>query len=235
MKEDLFKNQVWMKIEKSDRFHQTAQHRFSYKWTKDYFHKGDRLLDIGCLFGSYLDFFKDSKVELHGLDIYENIMEDNKKKFPKMKFHTASILDMPLPSNYFDAVTLWETIEHIPEGTESRAFKEVRRIMKKGSHLFVSTPHYNMKSIALDFLQIIFKKHRHYKKEDIVKLIEKSGFKVEKVEYHGKYLEAIYWWYHIILKRTLKRHPLDTGVGKKLDRMVEKEFDKKGFMEIWIA
>lgn len=233
--EDLFKNQIWMKIEKSDRFHQIAQHRFSYYWTKNYFHKFDRLLDIGCLFGSYLEFFKDAKMKLHGLDIYKNIMEDNGKKFPSMKFYTASILDMPLPSNHFDAVTLWETIEHIPEGTESRAFREVRKVMKKGGHLFVSTPHYNTKSIILDILQMVFKKHRHYKEKDIVRLIEKSGFKVEKVEYHGRYLEAIYWWFHIILKRTLKLHPLDTRFGRKLDKNVEKEFKSKGFMEIWLV
>jgi hypothetical protein len=37
---DVFQNQIWMKIEKSDRLHPTAQHRFSYDWTKKYFKKG---------------------------------------------------------------------------------------------------------------------------------------------------------------------------------------------------
>lgn len=233
--EDLFKDQTWMKIEKSDTFHQIAQHRFSYSWTKDYFHKGYKLLDIGCLFGSYLEFFKDARMKLYGLDIYGNIMEDNRKKFPGMEFYTASILKMPLPSNYFDAVTLWETIEHIPEGTERRAFQEVRRVMKNGGRMFVATPHYNTKSVILDLLQIVFKKHRHYKEKDLLKLVEGSGFKVEKVEYHGRYLEGIYWWFHIILKRTLKLHPLDTRFGRRLDKSVEKEFKRNGFMEIWFV
>jgi ubiquinone/menaquinone biosynthesis C-methylase UbiE len=231
---DIFKNQIWMKIEKSDRLNPTSQHRFSYDWTRNYFKKNFKVLDIGCLFGNYMVLFKDSAIKMYGLDIYKDIIEDDKKKFPNMKFCTASVLDMPFQSNYFDAITLWETIEHIPQGTESKAFSEIRRLLKKNGYLFLSTPQSNFLANTLDMIQILFKKHRHYKEKEIVDLIKDAGFKVEKIEYHGRYLEAVYWWYHILLKRLMKLHPLDTKFGRELDKKVEKEFKRKGFMEIWI-
>jgi ubiquinone/menaquinone biosynthesis C-methylase UbiE len=233
---DVFKNQTWMWVAKSDGFHQTAQHRFSYEWTKNYVKAGNKILDIGCFFGDYLEFFKNSGVELYGLDIYKNIMEDNARKFPYMKFYTSSVLSMPFPDNYFDVVTLWETIEHVPEGTELDALKEIRRVMKKDGLLFIGTPNNCIRSNILDTLQILFKKHRHYSKIRIASLIESAGFNVNKIEYHGRYLEALYWLYHIILKRTLRKHPFDTRFGRWLDKKVEKEFNSNnGFMEIWLS
>lgn len=232
---DVFKNQTWMKIEKSDRLNPTSQHRFSYDWTKNYFKKDFKVLDVGCLFGNYMVFFRNSNIKMYGLDIYKDIIEDNKKRFPNMKFFTASVLEMPFPDDYFDAVTMWETIEHIPQDTEIKAFSEIRRVLKKNGYLFLSTPHDNFLSKMLDAAQIIFKQHRHYNKEKITRFLENTGFKVDRIEYHGKLLESTYWLYHIILKRTLKLHPLDTEFGRKLDKKVEKEFKKKGFMEIWIV
>lgn len=223
-----------------DKVSPSAVHRYCFEFTKGYIDKikNCKILDIGCWVGNYQQTFVNAgkKIDMTGIDINEDVINQNKKNFPDMKFSVAPISKLPYKNNSFNIVTLWEVIEHIPKNTEEEAFAEIYRVMKRGGYLFVATPNYNIRSNLLDLVQLVFKGHRHYKERELIELIESSGLKVERIEYKGGFFEALYWMYFILLKHLLNINTHDTRLGMKIDKMIEKEYQKeKGFMEIWVV
>lgn len=115
----------------------------------DYLFPGEKILDIGCGNGRFLEIFKEKKADYFGIDTSEKLIEIAKKRYPKKeplpatkkkgapevkgmhKFQVANALNLPFPANFFDKVYNIAVFHHIPSQEFRLQFlKEARRVLK---------------------------------------------------------------------------------------------------------
>jgi ubiquinone/menaquinone biosynthesis C-methylase UbiE len=205
----------------------TAIHRFFFDISKDYI-KGKNVLDVGCWTGGYEVFINNYARQITAIDIEERALKVAKKSFPGTKFLKASVLNLPFPNRSFDVVTLWAVIEHIPRGTETKALKEINRVLKQKGILCLNTMNDYWLSKLLDPAYFL-KGHRHYKIEVLKGMLDKTGFKVLKIFVNGGLLTPIYlnafYFFKYFLRRRMPRL-------KIIEDWQKKEYYKKGFNEV---
>jgi SAM-dependent methyltransferase len=78
---------------------------------------------------------------LAGVDINRSALEIARRRHPSISFFHADICDLPFADEVFDAVACVEVIEHVEAARRADAFREMRRVTKRGGRLVVSTPH----------------------------------------------------------------------------------------------
>lgn len=106
--------------------------------------KTTSLLDVGCNVGAWLadcaGRFPD--LTLAGVDMNEPALEKARLRVPRANIQFAAADRLPFTEAAFDAVTCIEVIEHIPEQRRAAALQEMRRVLKPGGLLVVTTPHH---------------------------------------------------------------------------------------------
>jgi SAM-dependent methyltransferase len=95
-----------------------------------------RLLDIGCAYGFLIKAASEVGLDAYGIDISIYAL----RQVPELssKLILASGTNLPFRSESFDAVTLFEVIEHVSDG--ERVLKEVHRILKPKGLGVLTTP-----------------------------------------------------------------------------------------------
>jgi len=131
-----------------------------------YIKEGDKFIDLGCGVAKVARLLTD-KVECWGVDISDDVIEQNKKEL-KGNYQQGYIGSLEfLPQNYFDVVFCGETIEHLDD--PSVLFKEAFGILKTGGKLIVTTPFEN----RVGSTEHIWS----FDKEDVEKMFKDNGFK----------------------------------------------------------
>lgn len=95
-----------------------------------------KILDVGCATGVFLDMAKNKGWEPYGVDISEYAASYARDKFG-IKVETRELQDVNFPSAYFDIITMWDTIEHVPN--PGQILQECLRILKGDGLLFIVT------------------------------------------------------------------------------------------------
>jgi 2-polyprenyl-3-methyl-5-hydroxy-6-metoxy-1,4-benzoquinol methylase len=175
--------------------------------------KVSSLLDFACGPGTFIGCYL-PQVKCVGIDVaevqigyatehYENTFHD---------FQVVGVTHDLLKLKQFDAVTLIEFIEHIPEEEGIELLSKLRDNLKSGAPLILTTPNYGSVWPIIEFLIDRFGKGPKYDQQHITKLrrgrlksmLEKSGFRVESiVGIHGvaPFSAALSWKLAIVLRR----------------------------------
>ena len=110
-----------------------------------------RLLDVGCGAGHFLLVAEargwqpmGSEVSKSALEIIHRVKNERRSKFSILE---SPLTEAGLPPASFDAVTLFEVVEHLENPTAT--LKEVHRILVRGGVLYLTTPNYNSLSRLL--------------------------------------------------------------------------------------
>ena len=99
-----------------------------------------RILDIGCGGGLFLSLLKQEGAQVTGIEL-----SDSRAHYAKTK-HGLEIYKIPVESDFwqqghaasFDAVTLWDVIEHV--NYPFRTLKCAANVLKPGGYLLIDTP-----------------------------------------------------------------------------------------------
>ncbi len=107
-----------------------------------------RVLDYGCGDGKYFPFFQSqgfSAGNIHGLEISKRRLE----RCRALGWENARLLvsgaPLPYDAGFFDLINFMEVIEHIPRDEGRRVVSELRRVLRPGGLLMISTPNYPIK------------------------------------------------------------------------------------------
>jgi len=98
--------------------------------------EGEKILDVGCGIGTYLQAFKRFTNELYGVEIDEGRARQAKKVTPNILVAPAEKL--PFDDAAFDIVFSHEVLEHVKN--DRKAVEEAVRVLKPGGYLVIFAP-----------------------------------------------------------------------------------------------
>lgn len=144
-----------------------------------------RVLDVGCSRGSFLEAGLSMGFQMEGVEPAANIAAAARES--GLKVHTGFLQDQRFPSASFDAVTLFEVVEHLKQPLP--LLIECRRVLKTGGVLLISTGNAESWTVRhmrerWDYFQIA-KDGGHisfFNPHSMELLATRAGFKVERIE-----------------------------------------------------
>lgn len=101
---------------------------------------GRRLLDIGAGRGAFLDVARKAGWEVTAVELSASNSAYIREAYAVPVF-TGVMEDAGFPADQFDAVTMWDVIEHLKSPTTT--LREVHRILKPGGLLVAYTPNHD--------------------------------------------------------------------------------------------
>jgi len=187
-----------------------------------YVNEGDRILDLGCGNGRLLSALVDKKITYIGVDSSPGLIEIASQKYKEVsgaKFLVAEALNLPFCDGYFNKVFSIAVLHHIPSlEFQFKFLEEIKRVLKPKGLLVLTVwnlaylkPLLLFKYTILKILgksklnwrdvfypwrkqngQIINRYVHCFKKKELEKLIQKSGFIIKDSGYltHGKFKKA---------------------------------------------
>jgi SAM-dependent methyltransferase len=108
-----------------------------------------RLLDYGCGDGKYFHHFVSNRglsaENVYGVEVSSRRVQ----RCQDMGWANASLINgaepLPYKDESFDIINMMEVIEHIPAEQGARTVSDLRRILRPGGILLISTPNYPIK------------------------------------------------------------------------------------------
>lgn len=149
------------------------------------------VLDAGAGEGSWRYLFQHANYKTQ-----DNCVGEKHWDYTHLDFN-CDITKIPCKSSEFDVVILTEVLEHLPE--PCLALKELNRVLKQKGKIYLTvTQGWAEHEAPYDFYR--------YTQYGLKYLLEKSGFRVEKVEKRGGYFKYIsFRLWHIIVMPFLNR------------------------------
>jgi 2-polyprenyl-3-methyl-5-hydroxy-6-metoxy-1,4-benzoquinol methylase len=158
---------------------------------ENYLKRKGKLLDIGCACGFFMKLAQTRGWEVEGIEVSGFAAEYARRRFG-FKVHTKILEEIKYPAEHFDAITMWDVIEHLPD--PRRTLREVNRILKRGGILGIITPDigsFVAKFLGKNWLELKrVKEHIYFfSKETITQMLCKEGFKVLGINTVGKHIK----------------------------------------------
>ncbi|WP_291569268.1 class I SAM-dependent methyltransferase [Clostridium sp. UBA4548] len=174
--------------EKADDYDKTFDGKFTVKFKELLLREitienNSSILDVGCGNGTFLKMLANNyNIEGYGIDISEKMIENAKKRCPRMTFEVSGCEYTPFRNQMFHVVTVCASYHHFPD---IKAFaKEVSRILKPKGLLYISEIYYPLIIRAIVNPFVLLSKAgdvKFYSPEEIQSNFEEYGF--EKVDF----------------------------------------------------
>jgi SAM-dependent methyltransferase len=183
------------------------------RWVFEHIPKtAKRLLDAGCHDGGYATSFAERAAHTVGIDLDVNALIAGRQRVANVDLVGASCAAIPFTDGAFDCVVFSEVLEHVPAEVESDCIHELRRVLREGGTLILTTPHRGT-FWWLDPLMFkthvrrlrgrlrgdpqAFKGHKHYAVVEIVSLLA-PHFDILHIERPGWVLYPLAYWGHLL-------------------------------------
>ncbi|AKH76840.1 methionine biosynthesis protein MetW-like protein [Leptospira interrogans str. 2003000735] len=147
------------------------------------FKSNGEFLDVGCSFGGFLNCAKEAGFQVTGVEISHYSAEVARSR--GLKIYTGEFLDIDLPENFFDVITLVEVIEHLsyPE----KVFEKLGKILKPGGLLLIQTANFEgwqAINAGADYHYYLPGHFYYYSESNLKKILDRFGFR-DSITYLG--------------------------------------------------
>lgn len=152
---------------------QKYRYNISLKAVKDkiFQKKAHKILDLGCGLGDFtnLVYSLNPSNMLFGMDISKNAIRAAKIRHPKISFKNGTLPEISF-NEKFDGIIALECICYLDKQKRIEAFKNIKEyLIEKGWFLFSSPLDDGVK---------------YFSEEEVINLLRKSSFKIEKITYN---------------------------------------------------
>jgi len=100
--------------------------------------KGGRILDVGCGAGQFLWALDSKRWEKTGVELSRDTVELVRSRLPSLRLVMGDIYSSELPEAFFDAVTFWHALEHLPD--PEAVLGRAAALLRPNGWLIVSLP-----------------------------------------------------------------------------------------------
>jgi ubiquinone/menaquinone biosynthesis C-methylase UbiE len=94
--------------------------------------------EIGCGPGQVARYLKDCGVDIHGLDLSEEMVNAATELNPDIKFLAANMLSLPHADNSLAGIISFYAVIHLRRPQMVEALKEMQRVLKPSGRLLIS-------------------------------------------------------------------------------------------------
>lgn len=190
---------------------ETERYRQIISWLHlkriDAFSKNDAILDVGCFTGQFLQSAKkDGWKTCHGIELSKWAIKIAEKR--GIKIIGSNIFDTKLTDNFYDAITLWDVIEHLEK--PHTVIKKLKKALKKNGIIAIGTPDIDstLAKILKQKLPYLVRMHiMLYSLKTLTMLLEKNGFQIVSNYYYGRMFPLSY---------ILDKSPINSRIKKIL-------------------
>ncbi|MBN1135989.1 MAG: class I SAM-dependent methyltransferase [Anaerolineae bacterium] len=138
-----------------------------------------RLLDVGCATGDFLARAREHGWQVQGVEPGQAAAQAARRQYGLDVF-SGDLAEAHLPSASFDAVTLWDVLEHLYDPRAELA--EIHRILKSGGVLLIELPNVRSFDAALFgryWIGLDMPRHLYlFPPSALDALLEQSGFAI---------------------------------------------------------
>lgn len=150
------------------------------------------LLDVGCATGSFVAAAKAAGFDARGIDISPESTRYGREVLG-LALEVGDLYERQYPAETFDVVTLWATLEHLPD--PNRFLTEARRVLAPGGRIAISVP--NHASLAQRILgrrdRYVGIDHVNYFTRDTARrILSRHGFSVETTR-TARFSPVVFW------------------------------------------
>lgn len=144
---------------------------------------GGRHLDVGSGSGAYVWWMQKHGWQSEGLELNDKAVKNANQAGVNVK--KAALLETCYPREYFDLVTAWGVMEHLPRIKD--CFMEISRILKPGGRFVGFVPNISSWDAAIfkdQWQGLEIPSHLyHFKTSTIKRFLEEAGLKMTGVEF----------------------------------------------------
>ncbi len=168
---------------------------------------GKKLLEVGCGTGFFLDEARKAGFEVIGVELSGFGAKYAQEKL-RLNVKQGKLLEQNFASQSFDVVCMWDVLEHLPDPLAD--MKEVRRLLKPGGKLLLSTGNAQSAMAKLSganwHLYTLPEHLFFFTPYSVEALLKKAGFSVIKISHPALHLPISY-----LAERLRKTLHLPTG------------------------
>lgn len=139
-----------------------------------------RILDVGCGDGDFLASLKRRGWETYATDLSAAACKRAQER--GIMTHQGDLVSANFPDHYFDVITLWHVLEHVPHPSEDLV--EVRRILKDDGLLVVETPNsdsFTLRLCGARWFSFDVPRHlQHFTPVTLQALLRRTGFSIRR-------------------------------------------------------
>ena len=95
-----------------------------------------KILDAGSAAGFFLEVARQRGYDTYGIEISEFASTYAREQL-NLEVETGELQDSRFPANYFDVITMWDLLEHLPRPNET--LMKARSLLKSGGELVIET------------------------------------------------------------------------------------------------
>jgi len=143
-----------------------------------------KVLEIGCGVGGNVGLLSQSG-QYRGIDMHKPAIDYCSEKYPQFEFQCARVEDIPqeFNSNKFDSIYILDVLEHIDD--QVAILKSAQNYLTPSGKILVTVPAFEFVwSPHDDFVHHV----RRYTKAGLKKVLEDSGYRVERISYFNSIL-----------------------------------------------
>ena len=144
---------------------------------------GERVLDLGCGYGSLSDFLRRRGYRSIGIDDGAEFIQIGHQIFPQTDLRVTHAERLDFQDDFFDAVILKDVMHHLYKESDCyKALSEIRRVLKTGGTLVVFDP--NPHWILRMGRKLIRHQDPECTCEQAQEILRETGFEVSRVRFY---------------------------------------------------
>lgn len=147
--------------------------------------------DLGCGPGQIAHYLHQRGVDVFGIDLSTNMVEQARQLNPGIEFRQGNMLSLDAEDNSWGGIAAFYSIIHIPHEKAVQALRELERVLRPGG-LLLLTFHIGQEILHVDewWGEKVSVDFVYFQPDEMERYLKSAGFEIEEVVERSPYQEV---------------------------------------------